>query len=323
MKKLKLYFRKTKFLIKKIIHFFTIKIWVISAHAGMSAFKKAWYRTIRVSTIAIEKFVENRCSISASDLTYYTLFAIVPFFAIAYGVAISLGMETVLNEQIYSAFSGQGALSEKLIDFAQKTIAETKGGLVTIVASAFFLWAIFSMLDCIETSMNRVWQVKKNRKFWRRMLGYLIFVVFGPVLLVFGSAVNIFISANIIEAIPDETIQNSLSFLTSFIIPISVFACLFFLIYHVVPNRKVKLKSSIIAAIIAGSAFQILQYYYFNIQMSISAYNGIYGSFAVLPLLLVWLRMSWMIVLFGAELSFGIETEDEVISSRQSRQQVS
>jgi membrane protein len=144
-----------------------------------------------------------------------------------------------------------------------------------------------------------------------------VFIVCAPILLVLGSAINIFISANIIEAIADETIQSSLSFLSSFVIPISVFSFLFFLIYHVVPNRKIKLSSSLIAAVIAGSAFQILQYYYFNIQMSISAYNGIYGSFAVLPLLLVWLRMSWMIVLFGAELAFGIETEDDVISSRQ------
>ncbi|MDR0437653.1 MAG: YihY/virulence factor BrkB family protein [Bacteroidales bacterium] len=320
MKSFKFHIRRTKYYIKKTIHFFTIKIWLISAQVGLSTFKKAWYKVSRILSIAIEKFVENRCPTSASDLTYYTLFAVVPFFAIAYGVAISMGMETVLNEQIYSAFSGQGALSEKLIEFAQKTIAETKGGLVTIVASAFFLWAIFSMLESIETNMNQVWNVDKKRNFGKRMLGYLLFTIFGPVLLVAGSGVNIFISANIIEAIADETIQNSLSILTSFLIPIAVFSFLFFLIYQVVPNRKIKIRSSLVAAIIAGAAFQILQYYYFNIQMSISAYNTIYGSFAVLPLLLIWVRMSWMIVLFGAELAFAIEHENDFISSRQSRQ---
>jgi len=309
--------RKIKFYIKKIIHFFTIDIWVVSAEVGMSTFKKGWYKTIRILSIAIEKFLENRCLIGASDLTYYTLFAIVPFFAIAYGVAISLGMESILNEQIHLALSEQGALGDKLILFAQKTIAKTQGGLVTIVASTFFVWAIFSMLDSIETMMNQVW-ITTNRKFGRRMLNYLLFTIFGPMLLVVGSGVNIFISANIIEAIPDETIQASLSFLTSFIIPISMFSFLFFLIYHLVPNRKIKLKSSLVAAVIAGAAFQIVQYYYFHIQMSISSYNGIYGSFAVLPLLLVWLRMSWIIVLFGAELAFGIEHETDFIFSRQS-----
>ncbi len=312
MKKLKLYIEKT-------IRFFTVDIWVVSAEASMSAFKKGWYHCVRVLSIAVEKFLKNRCSVSASDLTYYTLFAIVPFFAIAYGVAISMGLEHILNEQIHSALSGQGELSDKLIQFAQKTISGTKGGLLTIIGSTFFLWSIFSMLNCIETTMNRIWNVSVYRKFKRRAIGYGLFIIIGPVLLVFGSAVNIFVSANIIEAIPDEMIQSSLSFLTNFLVPISVFSALFFMIYHVVPNRDIRFRSSLIAAIIAGSAFQILQYYYFNIQMSISSYNSIYGSFAALPLLLVWLRMSWMIVLFGAELTFGIEHEHDFISSRQSK----
>ncbi|MDR2907766.1 MAG: YihY/virulence factor BrkB family protein [Bacteroidales bacterium] len=311
--------KKLKSYIELVVRFFVIDIWVVSAQVSMSAFKKGWYRVIRILSIAVEKFLENRCPVSASDLTYYTLFAIVPFFAIAYGIAISMGMEHILNEQLRSALGGQGALSDKLILFAQRTIAESKGGLITVVGSAFFLWSIFSMLDSIETAMNKIWNVSTNRKFGRRMTGYILFIIFGPILLVFGSAVNIFVSANIIDAIHDEVVHKSLSFLTNFLVPLGVFSALFFMIYQVVPNRTIRLKSSLFAGILAGSAFQILQYYYFNIQMSISAYNGIYGSFAALPLLLVWLRMSWMIVLFGAELTFGIEHEHDFISSRQDK----
>ncbi|MDR1951840.1 MAG: YihY/virulence factor BrkB family protein, partial [Bacteroidales bacterium] len=202
--------RQLRFYILKIIRFFTRNIWVVSAQVGSSAFKKFWYRIFRILSIAIEQFSKNRCSASASDLTYNTLFAIVPFFAIAYGIAISFGMETVLNDQIHAALSGQGSLSEKLISFAQKTIAETKGSLITAVGSVFFVWSIFSMLGNIETTMNQIWGVRKNRRFRWRMLNYFLFTVFGPILLVVGSAVNIFVSSNIIEAIPDETIQNSL-----------------------------------------------------------------------------------------------------------------
>ncbi|MCL2682620.1 MAG: YihY/virulence factor BrkB family protein [Bacteroidales bacterium] len=311
--------RKIKLSINKISHFFTVKIWEVSAHTGVSAFKKGWYKISRILSIAIEKFSENHCSARASDLTYYTLFAIVPFFAIAYGVAILLGMETHLNAQIYSALGEQGVLSEKLIEFAQKTISETRGGLITIIASTFFLWSIFSMLSNIEATMNKIWNVHKQRKFIRRMLGFLLFILIGPTLLVLGSAANIFISANIINFFP-EVLQESLNFLTSFLVPISIFSILFFIIYQSTPNRSIRPRSSFFAAIIAGTAFQFLQYYYFNIQMSISAYNSIYGSFAALPLLLIWLRLSWIIVLFGAELAYGIEHERGFIASRQSRQ---
>jgi len=308
--------RKIKFFIKKIIHFFTVKIWVVSAEVGLSAFKKGWYKISRIMSVTIEKFQENHCTIAASGLSYYTLFAIVPFFAIAYGIAMLFGLEPILNAWIHSALGEQGALSEKLIEIAQKTISETKGGLITIVASSIFFFAIFSMLDSIESTMNRIWHARKQRSFVKRLRDFILFMIFGPALLVAGSASNIFISANIINLLP-EILQSSLSILTSFLVPIGIFSLLFFIIYQVMPNRAIKPQSSLLAAIIAGTAFQILQYYYFNIQMSISAYNTIYGSFAALPLLLIWLRMSWVIILFGAELAYGIEQERDFIASQQ------
>jgi membrane protein len=309
--------RKIKFRIKKIIHFFTIKIWIDSAETGLSVFKKGWYKISRITSMAIQKFGENHCMVSAGDLTYYTLFAIVPFFAIAYGVAMLLGLENILNDQIHSAVGGRSVLSETLIEFAQKTISETKGGLVTIVASTIFLFAIFSMLSNIETTMNRIWKSRKHRRFGRRVRDFLLFITFGPSLLVIGSAANIFISANIINLLP-EILQHSLRFLTSFLVPIGIFTLLFFIIYQGMPNRTIKPRASFLAALIAGAAFQLLQYYYFNIQMSISAYNNIYGGFAALPLLLIWLRFSWVIVLFGAELAYGIEHENNAVSHRKS-----
>jgi len=309
--------RKIKFFVKKVIHFFSIKIWVVSAEVGWSAFKKGWYKASRIVSIAVGKFKENNCAISASDLTYYTLFAIVPFFAIAYGIALLFGLESILNNQIHSALGGQGVLSENIIEFAQKTISETKGGLITVVASTIFLFAIFSMLGNIETTMNRIWKVRKHRHFVRRLRDFLLFILIGPALLVIGSASNIFISANIINLLP-EILQNSLRFFTNFLVPTVIFSLLFFIIYQVMPNRSIRPRASFLAAIGAGVVFQIVQYNYFNIQMSISAYNTIYGSFAALPLLLIWLRMSWIIVLFGAELAYGIEHERELTSSQQS-----
>jgi membrane protein len=314
--------RKVKFRIKKIIHFFTIKIWVVSAEVGLSTFKKGWYKVSRILSVTIKKFGENNCGPRASDLTYFTLFAIVPFIAIAYGVAMLFGMETHLNDKIHSALGGQGMLSENLIEFAQKTISQTKGGLVTAVASVVFLWSIFRVLGHVENTMNKIWDVNKKRKIGWRVLEFLLFITFGPILLLAGSAVNIFISANVIDAIPQEyeIIQNTLSLLTSFLVPIALFSLLFFMIYQGMPNRTIKPRSSFFAAVITGILFQLLQFYYFDIQMSISSYNSIYGSFAALPLLLIWLRLSWMIILFGAELAYGIEQEREFIASQQPHQ---
>jgi len=311
--------RKIKFFIKKIIHFFTVKIWLVSAEVGWSAFKKAWYKTSRILTITIEQFQKNRCMISASDLTYYSLFAVVPFFAVAYGVAMLFGLDSFLSTHINSLLGEHAALGERIVEFSQRIISEAKVGVISGVALTFFFWSIITMLNSVEKTMNRIWDVRKQRKFMLRILRFFIFVLIVPTLLVIGSAANIFISANIIRFFP-ELLQESLHFLTSFLVPIGIFCVLFFIVYQVVPNRKINPRSSFWAAIFAGAAFQILQYYYFNIQIAISSYNTIYGSLAALPLLLVWVKLSWTIVLFGAELAYGIEQERNFASSQQSHQ---
>ncbi|MCL2417089.1 MAG: YihY/virulence factor BrkB family protein [Bacteroidales bacterium] len=312
-------FRKIKLFIKRIIHFFTVKIWLVSAEVGLSAFKKVWYKVSRILSITVKQFQKNQCTVSASDLTYYSLFAVVPFFAIAYGVAMLFGLEYFLNSQIYSALGGQENLGERLMTFSQRIISEAKVGVISVVALVFFFWSIITMLSSIEKTMNNIWNVRKRRRFVSRMLGFLLFVLIVPSLLVIGSAANIFISANIIRFFP-ELLQESLQFLTSFLIPVGIFCVLFFIIYQSVPYQKINPRSSFWAAIFAGAAFQALQYYYFNVQIAISSYNTIYGSLAALPLLLVWIKLSWTIVLFGAELAYGIEHERNFTSSRQFRQ---
>ena len=313
--------RKIKFFIKKIIHFFTVKIWLVSAEVGLSAFKKAWYKISRILTITIEKFQKNQCMVSASDLTYFSLFAVVPFFAIAYGVAVLLGLDFFLSTHIDSMLGGQADLGERIMKFSQRIISEAKVGVISGVALAFFFWSIITMLSSIEKTMNRIWNVQKQRKFVLRIMRFFLFALIVPTLLVIGSTANIFISANIIRFFP-ELLQESLHFLTSFLIPIGIFCVLFFIVYQVVPNQKINPRSSFWAAIFAGAAFQVLQYYYFNIQIAISSYNTIYGSLAALPLLLVWIKLSWTIVLFGAELAYGIEQERNFISSQQSSQTI-
>lgn len=311
--------RKIKFLVKKTIHFFTVTIWVVSAEIGWSAFKKAQYRISRILTIALDKFQKNQCTVSASDLTYYTLFAVVPFFAIAYGIAMLLELEFFLSTQIHSILGRETIFGERLIEFSHRVIFQAEGGAITAVALVFFFGSIVTMLRRIETTMNRIWNVHKQRKFISRMSGYFLFLVIGPTLLVIGSAANIFVSTNIISYFP-AFLQESLHFLSSFLVPLGIFCVLFFIVYQIVPNQKINPKSSLWAALFAGTAFQVLQYYYFHIQIAISSYNAIYGSLAALPLLLVWVKLSWTIVLFGAELAYGIEKEREFISSQQSPQ---
>jgi membrane protein len=166
-----------------------------------------------------------------------------------------------------------------------------------------------------------IWQIKKSRVISRKLSDYVSLVVITPILLLVSSSATIFLSEQIknsSEVFPlFGYIGHFLSFLVN-LIPYFLMWMVFSLIYIVMPNTKVQFKSALIGGIIAGTMFQLLQWGYFYFQSMLTSYGAIYGSFAALPLFLIWLQVSWLIVLFGAEVSFSnqnvehYEAESEV-----------
>ncbi len=310
--------------IKKAKHFLNKELWSIhirdyplSTRVGIHA--------IRVVMLAYRGFVEDRVLLRASALTYYTLMAIVPVLAMAFGIAKGFGLDKYLEKQLYDNFQNQQEVIDQLIGFSTKLLDNTGGGIMAGIGVIVLFWSVLKVFGQIEHSFNDIWQVASPRSFSRKFADYLSMMVVAPVLLIAASGMNVFIATQLdkltakIELLSYVTpiIMFSLKFLPYFIIWV-VFAML----YVVMPNTKVKPLSGIVGGIIAGSAFIVTQWVYIEFQVGVSKYNAIYGSFAALPLLLIWLRVSWLIVLFGAEISFShqnqtlyeFETETETIS---------
>jgi len=141
----------------------------------------------------------------------------------------------------------------------------------------------------------------------RKFSDYLSVILICPFLLIMASSITVLIS-NYVTLIVD-----SLSFLGPLagaiilslkILPYAVIWIVFTFMYFFMPNTKVTIKSALLAGIIAGTIFQLLQWGYITFQVGVAKYGAIYGSFAALPLFLVWLQLSWLVVLFGAEVSF-------------------
>jgi membrane protein len=163
------------------------------------------------------------------------------------------------------------------------------------------------LLSNIELSFNDIWQIKKSRAMSRKMSDYISLVIIGPVLIAASFSINIFLKQQL--ATSDETfpligyIGPILSFLLS-VVPFVFVWVVFMLVYIIMPNTRVKAGSALIGGIIAGTLFQLFQLLYINFQSQLFNYGEVYGSFAALPLFLVWMQISWLIVLFGAEISF-------------------
>jgi membrane protein len=264
-------------------------------------------RLVRIIVLAVRGFDENKCKFKASALTFFSLLSIVPIIAVMFGIAKGFGLQNQVEQQITAKMEGQEEVVRKIIDFANSLLANANGGIIAGIGVAFLFWTIISVLSNIENSFNDIWGVVKARSFARKFSDYLSTMLICPILLVISGSMTIFVSSQVKSIIAEfPVLQN---FGPAFWLPLKLLPYVslwlaFTFLFLFIPNTKVRFKSAIIGAIVAGTVFQIVQWAYINFQIGVAKYGAIYGSFAALPLFLIWFQTSWLIVLFGAEVSF-------------------
>ena len=299
-------------MLHKIIQFITTDIWHIeSKNASWS--KSFFLRQLRVIILAFHGFKEDKLQLRASALTLYSLLAIVPVLAMVFAVAKGFGFDTLLQDQLLTRFPGQQEVLAKAIEFARTLLAKTRGGLIAGIGIIVLYWAVIKVLGHIEQSFNDIWNVSKARSLWRKFSDYLTIMLICPVLVILSSSATVFIKTQItliVDRIALLGFFSPLIYISFKLIPYVLIWLLFTFTYLMMPNTKVRIGSGLVAGIVAGTIYQILQMVYINFQFLLSKYNAIYGSFAALPLFLIWLQTSWLIVLFGAEIAFAHQNNE-------------
>ncbi|MGR8932766.1 MAG: YihY/virulence factor BrkB family protein [Gammaproteobacteria bacterium] len=252
-------------------------------------------------------FDADLCRLRASALTLYTLLSIVPVFAMLFGVAKGFGMERVLQERLLEQLPERQEIAFKLIDFAKALLAKTQGEVVAGIGIAVLFWSVLSLIGEIEKSFNSIWKVPAGRTFGRKISDYLSVMLLAPLLLIISSSLAVYAQSRLAGLASAVNLPQSGTVLLVSIfnyLPLAIVWLLFSFTFIFLPNTKVDYKSGIIAGILTGTAYQLTQWTYLRLQIGVSNYNAIYGSFAALPLFIVWLQVGWLIVLFGAELAF-------------------
>lgn len=278
------------------------------AFKRFSFFNRCW----RVMVDAIRGFIEDDCYAKASALTFYSLLSIVPVLAVLFGIAKGFGFERALEGEIRQRFSDQPEITSKAIEFAYSWLHTVKGGLIAGVGTILLLWSVIGLLNNIEGALNAIWKTKISRSYGRKLSDYLATIVICPIFVVAVSSLNVFITTQLEKTAASHPLVEVVSPFLLWILKFSPFFlswALFTFIYLFMPNTKVYFRSAIIAGILAGTAFQLWQWIYIRFQIGASSYGAIYGSFAALPLFLVWLQISWNILLAGAEVAFQIEND--------------
>lgn len=295
--------------LKDIYTFLMVDIWGIGK-GDVSKMRFLLYSVLKKLLLAIEFTTTKRITSAAAALTYSTLLAIVPIFAVVFGIARGFGYNKYIEEWFRESFSSQPQVSEIIIGFVNSYLVHTKSGLFLGIGLLFMLFTVIMLISNIERTFNDIWQVKKPRSMFRTITDYTSMLLLMPVVIVITSGISIFF-ATIFKQIEDTMVIGSLAQFFLQLLPYVLMSGVFIALYLFMPNTKVKLSCALVPGILAGVAMQGLQLFYIHSQIWVSSYNAIYGSFAALPLFMLWIQISWLICLFGAELCYANQNMDD------------
>jgi len=299
-------------MISSLLHFFNTGIWEIRLKE-VSPIEAFFIKYLRIILLASRGFIRDHCQKTASVLTYYSLLNVVPVVAVAFAIAKGFGLGNLIEKQILEMAekaNWEADITNQIITFSHKLLEQAKGGVIAGIGVVLLFWTVISILGKIEESLNDIWEVKKSRTLIRKFSDYIAMMVFTPVLFIISSSATVLVASQVKVIVNKIALLGAFSkviFLLLNLLPYVSIWVLLTMLYLVMPNTRIPLRSAIWGGIAAGTITQIVQWIYIKFQIGAASYGAIYGSFAALPLFLAWLQMSWMIVLFGAEVAYAIE----------------
>jgi membrane protein len=265
------------------------------------------FKQLRIVMIAARGFSQDKVQLRASALTYYSLLSVIPLAAIAFAIAKGFGLDQNLRELISKEFASHQEVLNWLLQTANTALEDTRGGYLAGVGMVILFWSVMSLLQHIENSFNHIWQIRSSRPWYRKFTDYLTIMLIAPIFIILSSSITVFIQAYLTEFMSKAPILDFFKPLVIFSFKSAPYFLTWIaltILFIIMPNAKVKFVPALISGIIAGTAVQLLQYFYIDLQFGITKLSAIYGSFAAVPLFILWLQFTWLIILLGAELCF-------------------
>jgi membrane protein len=278
--------------------------------AGVERIKRSkpfWIRQGRIGYLLFKGITKDNIYIKASALTFFSILSVIPLIALAFGIAKGFGLSDELRAQIIMQFHNQEQVMNWVLDFANNTLEQTSGGWLAGIGVTFLIYSVGQLLSYVETIFNSIWRVEETRVWYRQVTDYLAVVILVPALFIASSSVTVFATTKLTDILTQSDMLDGLKPVVSFLVQLVPFILLFTLstaAFLAMPNTRVKIRSALFAGLVAGIALQVLQIVYVESQMGLARLGALYGSFAAVPLLMIWIQMSWVVVLMGAQLSY-------------------
>lgn len=282
----------------------------------LSKMKARAIRFLQIAIVTLKTFAQQKIGPQAVALSYFCTMAIIPFLAIIFAITGGLGLESYLMEFLQSSFKDKEVV-QFLMEKAEYIIDTAKSGMAGLISALTFLWLVLWMMFNVEGSFNDVWKVEKNRNIFKRFGWYIAVTLITPfVLLLFllfpVIYSNIFNLVGLdLKAIP--ILNTIVPWLGFYVIAGFTLTAM----YKFIPAAHVHYHNAWRAAFLTAAVFTGFQYVYLESQVFVTRWNAVLGVVAAVPLLMIWLNMSWQIILYGAELSYALQNVDSFSSDLQ------
>lgn len=294
---------------QRLLKFVITDIWHLDL-SELSIMRARLIKYLKVLIITIKGYSNDRIGLQAIALSFFSALAVVPIVALIFAVTNGFGLSDKFEMLLYTYFEGNQDIIAYLVQFANNIIITSQNGLFGGISFLFFLWSVIWLMLNIEEAFNEIWKLQKGRSFKKRAAYYMLMLIVSPLIifmfltlsLVYSKALNS-VGLDIDRFIPITSIAT-------WLVAYSFIVGVFTIMYKYIPNTKVKVSAAFNSALIMAFAFVVVQFFYLETQLMVSGLNAVYGVFAAIPLFLIWMNISWTIILFGAELSHAYQNVD-------------
>lgn len=295
--------------VKNLIEFLTYDMWRLDFSKPQRFSEKVIHR-IQVATLTASRYFTGRIGRESVFLSFYSAMSLVPLVAIVLFVSWSFGLDKQLIEMIQPYLGDNKHIADMVLGWSLNVVGQTRKGLFGIVSFLAFIWIVIWLMLSIEDTFNHIWCVKRSRNFFKSIGIYLLILILIPfLLLIFLYGAGYYTS--VISELSKYKVIDFFASRSYWLIFYGAALLVFSLMYKFIPHTRVRFRDCVKAAIWTALAFVLLQYIYLETQMMVTRMNGVYGAFAAIPLMMIWLNYSWQIILFGVYLTYSYEHVDD------------
>lgn len=276
------------------------------------------YKVLRLLFVLIREFANGQLNLRAMSLVYTTLLSMVPLLAVSFSVLKAFGVHNQIEPLLLNLVQPLGDKGNEVVVNVLGFVENMKVGVLGSLGLALLLYTVVSLLQKVESSFNYVWHAKSSRSLSRRFSDYLSVIMVGPVLVfsAIGMTASMMNSAVVQRVVSIEPF-GSLMVLLSNLMPFLLVILAFSFVYMFVPNTKVKFSSALVGAAVGGTLWQTSGLVFAEFAASSTKYAAIYSGFAILILFMIWLYLSWLILLLGSQVAYYYQYPEQIRLSNQ------